>query len=127
MTGVQTCALRSRDLRGVKRAQRAAQLDFIPERVGREHHRELRRIRGRKKQREVLSGQPLRRVGDELGDPSELHRLKNQLSIIYGFADLILVEMPAGDPHAPQMAEIQRTVMAALEILRDPHDEPEEQ
>ena len=60
-------------------------------------------------------------------DPSELHRLKNQLSIIYGFADLILVEMAAGDPHAARIAEIQKIVVAALEILRDEQPHPEEQ
>ena len=60
-------------------------------------------------------------------DSSELHRLKNQLSIIYGFADLILVEMTAGDPHAAQIAEIQQTVAAALDILRDEQQQPEEQ
>ena len=59
-------------------------------------------------------------------DPSELHRLKNQLSIIYGFADLIQVEMAAGDPHEPQMAAIKKTVMAALDILRDGQHDPEE-
>ena len=58
-------------------------------------------------------------------DPSELHRLKNQLSIIYGFADLILIEMAPGDPYAARMAEIQKTVMAALEILRDGQHDPE--
>ena len=60
-------------------------------------------------------------------DPSELHRLKNQLSIIYGFADLILIEMAPGDPHAEKMAEIQKTAIAALEILRDvPHPSEEQ-
>ena len=51
--------------------------------------------------------------------------MKNQLSIIYGFADLIVVEMAPGDPHARQMAEIQKTVMAALDILRDGQHDPE--
>lgn len=60
-------------------------------------------------------------------DSSELHRLKNQLSIVYGFADLLLIEMAPGDPHAPQMAEIQQHAMAALELLRDAPPNPEEQ
>jgi hypothetical protein len=60
-------------------------------------------------------------------DPSELHRLKNQLSIVYGFADLLVIEMAPGDPHVPQMAEIQKHAMAALELLRDAPPKSEEQ
>lgn len=52
-------------------------------------------------------------------DPHALHRLKNQLSIVYGFADLMLVEMAADDPSAAQIAEIRKTAIAALEILSD--------
>ncbi len=59
-------------------------------------------------------------------DSRELHRLKNQLAIIYGFADLMLVEMPPGDRHAPQIAEVRKTASAALEILNDVHRNPTE-
>ena len=52
-------------------------------------------------------------------DSHTLHRLKNQLSIVYGFADLMLVEMAADDPHAIQITEIRQTAIAALKILSD--------
>ena len=60
-------------------------------------------------------------------DPSELHRLKNQLSIIYGFADLLLIEMTPGDPHTRQIADIQQHATDALELLRDTQPDSEEQ
>lgn len=59
-------------------------------------------------------------------DKKELHRLKNQLSIIYGFADLMLVEMAPGDPHAPRIDEIRKTTIAAIDILDDVHRDPTE-
>ena len=61
-------------------------------------------------------------------DSKDVHRLKNQLAIIYGFADLMLVEMPPGDRHVPKITEIRDTTVAALEILNDVHrDSTEDQ
>lgn len=58
-------------------------------------------------------------ISSTVVDSHTLHRLKNQLSIVYGFADLMLVEMADDDPHAMQIAEIRKTAVAALKVLSD--------
>ena len=47
-------------------------------------------------------------------DPIVAHRLKNKLSIILGFCDLLLQELPDGDKHRPDVLQIQEAARAAL-------------
>jgi hypothetical protein len=44
----------------------------------------------------------------------KVHRLKNQLAIILGFAELLLEEMPADDPHRTDLEHILRAAKSAL-------------
>ena len=47
------------------------------------------------------------------------HDMKNQLGIVLGFADLLLQELDASDPHRTDIAEIHDAAMRAMELLRD--------
>jgi hypothetical protein len=53
-----------------------------------------------------------------VAEPKDLHKLKNHLSVIYSFADLLIGEMEDADPLVPTLGKIQREAHAALEILR---------
>lgn len=46
-----------------------------------------------------------------------LHALKNQLSIVVGFSDLVFSETPPEDPRYADLAEIQKAARAAMEII----------
>lgn len=46
-----------------------------------------------------------------------VHYLKNQLSIILGFAELLAEQFGAGDPVRADVAEIQQAAQAALARL----------
>jgi hypothetical protein len=46
-----------------------------------------------------------------------LHALKNQLSIVVGFSDLVFSETPPEDPRHADLAEIQRAARAAMAII----------
>ena len=45
--------------------------------------------------------------------------MKNQLGIILGFADLLLQELDAADPHRTDITEIRDAATRAMELLRD--------
>ena len=47
------------------------------------------------------------------------HDMKNQLGIILGFADLLLEELDAADPHRTDITEIRDAATRAMELLRD--------
>ena len=48
-----------------------------------------------------------------------LHALKNQLSIVVGFSDLVLSETPPEDPRHGDLAEICKAARAAMAIIPD--------
>ena len=49
-------------------------------------------------------------------DPVNVHRLKNQLAIIMGFSELLLEELPADDPHRPDVLQIHQAAKTALGV-----------
>jgi len=50
-------------------------------------------------------------------EPLALHELRNQLSIIVGFCEILLSEMPETDPKRGDVVEIGKAVDAAMAIL----------
>ena len=46
-----------------------------------------------------------------------LHALKNQLSIIVGFSDLVYSETPPEDPRYADLGEIRKAAMAAMALI----------
>ena len=52
-------------------------------------------------------------------EPPELHQLKNHLSIIIGFCDLLLGDLDADDPKRVDIQEMRKAGQAALELLPD--------
>ncbi len=47
-------------------------------------------------------------------DPTGVHRLKNKLSVILGFCELLLSEMPDDDPHRADVEQILEAGKSAL-------------
>ena len=50
-------------------------------------------------------------------DRELLHALKNQLSIVVGFSDLVFSETPPEDPRHADLAEICKAARAAMAII----------
>ena len=48
-----------------------------------------------------------------------VHDFKNYLSIILGYADLLLEEMPADDPRIEDLTEIHKAATAAVALLNN--------
>lgn len=46
-----------------------------------------------------------------------VHEFKNHLSVIVGFCDVLLRELPEGDPKRADVNEIQKAGHAALALL----------
>jgi hypothetical protein len=46
-----------------------------------------------------------------------LHALKNQLSIVVGFSDLVYSDTPPEDPRHADLAEIRKAARAAMAII----------
>ena len=46
-----------------------------------------------------------------------LHQFKNHLSIIVGFCDLLIAEIPETDPHHHDILEVHKAARAAMELL----------
>jgi signal transduction histidine kinase len=46
-----------------------------------------------------------------------VHRLKNQLSIILGFSELLSEDFPADDPRRNDLDEIRSAAMVALQAM----------
>lgn len=47
-------------------------------------------------------------------EPQKVHRLKNQLAIILGFCELLLADIPEGDPRRLDVIRIQDAGKSAL-------------
>jgi hypothetical protein len=45
------------------------------------------------------------------------HALKNYIGIILGYAELLLEDLPAGDPHRDDVREIQKAALAAAALV----------
>ena len=57
-------------------------------------------------------------MGDRHEERQEpLHELNNQLTVILGFADLLLEGMLADDPRRPDVLEIRDAAIAALALI----------
>ncbi len=54
---------------------------------------------------------------DQSLEPALLHQFKNHLSIIVGYCDLILGELPEGDPRHADLLEVQKAARAALALI----------
>jgi len=48
-----------------------------------------------------------------------LHQLKNHLSIVVGFCDLLLGDLPQDDPKRVDIQEMRKAGQAALDLLPD--------
>jgi signal transduction histidine kinase len=52
-------------------------------------------------------------------DSAVVHRLKNQLTVIVGFAELLLSEMTEGGRTREDVAEIRQAAREAIALIRD--------
>ena len=50
-------------------------------------------------------------------EPPELHQLRNHLSIIMGFCDLLLCDLTNDDPKRKDILEVRKAGQAALDTL----------
>ena len=50
-------------------------------------------------------------------EPPEIHQLKNHLSIIIGFCDLLLGDLASDDPKRVDIQEMRKAGQAALDLL----------
>jgi hypothetical protein len=50
-------------------------------------------------------------------EPSSVHRLKNKLAVILGFCELLLSELPEGDPKRADVEQIHIAGKSALAEL----------
>jgi hypothetical protein len=55
--------------------------------------------------------------GDDVVDSPLLHQLKNHLAIVVGFCDLLLGDLPQGDPKRVDIQEMRKAGQAALDLL----------
>jgi hypothetical protein len=46
-----------------------------------------------------------------------IHRLKNHVSIIVGFCDLLLADLPGDDPRRADLAEIHKAAQDAMAMM----------
>jgi hypothetical protein len=53
------------------------------------------------------------------GDSEVIHRLKNHLAIIVGFADLVIAESAEDDPHRTDLMELQTAARDAMAMMPD--------
>ena len=52
-------------------------------------------------------------------EPPELHQLKNHLSIIIGFCDLLIGDLADDDPKRVDILEMRKAGQAALDLMPD--------
>ena len=50
-------------------------------------------------------------------EPAAIHRLKNKLSVILGFCELLISDLPDDSPHRNDLLQIQIAAKAALSEL----------
>ena len=53
------------------------------------------------------------------GDSRRLHNVRNQLSIVIGYCDLLLNDIPDSDRRRADVVEIRKAADAAMAILED--------
>jgi len=53
----------------------------------------------------------------DLGPDALVHEFKNHLSVIVGFCDVLLRDLPEGDLKRADVVEIQRAALAVVELL----------
>ena len=51
-------------------------------------------------------------------EDSVVHAFKNQLTVIVGFCDLLLIELPEGDKTREDVNEIRKAAHVALDLAR---------
>jgi len=56
---------------------------------------------------------------EDMVDSPLLHQLKNHLSIVIGFCDLLLGDLPQDDPKRVDIQEMRKAGQAALDLLPD--------
>jgi hypothetical protein len=56
---------------------------------------------------------------EDVVDSPLLHQLKNHLSIVIGFCDLLLGDLPQDDPKRVDIQEMRKAGQAALDLLPD--------
>jgi hypothetical protein len=56
---------------------------------------------------------------EDVVDSPLLHQLKNHLSIVLGFCDLLLEDMAQDDPKRFDIQEMRKAGQAALDLLPD--------
>ena len=54
---------------------------------------------------------------DETPDEPLLHQFKNHLSVVVGFCDLLLRELPEDDPKRTDILEIRKAGHAAIALI----------
>ncbi len=55
--------------------------------------------------------------GTALDDRQLLHQFKNYLAVIVGFCDLLLNDVPAGDPTHADVVEVRKAAQSAMSLL----------
>ena len=68
-----------------------------------------------------MSGPHAQRVqdGPRVDDRRRLHDIRNQLSIIIGFCDLLLEDTPEHDRKYAELLEVSRAANTAIALLED--------
>jgi hypothetical protein len=46
-----------------------------------------------------------------------VHQFRNHLAVVVSFADLLLLELPEGDPHRGDVLEILKAAQAAIALV----------
>lgn len=59
---------------------------------------------------------------DQISDDPLLHQFKNHLSVIVGFCDLLVRDLPQDDPKRQDVLEIRRAGLAAINMLPELSD-----
>ena len=50
-------------------------------------------------------------------DPAAVHLLSNQLAVILGFVELMLIDAPLNDPHRADLLEVRAATLAAANLI----------
>jgi signal transduction histidine kinase len=56
-------------------------------------------------------------VSADAEEPDIVHRLRNQLSVVISFCELLLADMPKDDPRYADLLEVQNAGRTALNLL----------
>ena len=56
---------------------------------------------------------------DDRPESRQLHNVRNHLSVIIGFCDLLLAEIPESDRKRADIAEMRKAAVAAVALLQD--------